>query len=62
MKKLLSLFLSLALLVTFAFAEYRFIMHNIQPYIAEEAENGAIVYLVLFGFPDTYYAENLWNE
>ena len=57
--KILSVLLSLVLLLSFSFAEYRFIMNNIQPYIHED---GRTVYLVLFGVCDTYYSETLYIE
>lgn len=47
--------ITLALIViSFMFAEYRFIMHNIRPYIGMNNT----VYLDIFGYTDEYYAEN----
>ena len=45
------------LIVSFMFAEYRFIMHNIRPYLGENNT----VYLEIFEQVDVYYAENI-NE
>ena len=56
--KFITFILALSFVFTFAFAEYRFIMRNIEPYIGENNS----VYLVLFGLADTYYAESLWND
>lgn len=45
-----------ALIITaLMFAEYRLIMHNIKPYLG----NGGTVYLEIFGYTDTYYAESI---
>lgn len=49
MKKLIALALLLALM----FAEYRYIMHNIQPSWGEDG----FLYLEVFGCVDTYYVE-----
>lgn len=40
------------------FAEYRFIMHNIRPYLGENNT----VYLEFFGHTDKYYAERIESE
>ena len=40
------------------FAEYRFIMHNIRPYLRENNT----VYLEVFGQVDEYYAEEIKSE
>ena len=41
------------LITSLMFAEYRFIMHNIRPYL----EENNTVYLEIFGQVDEYYAE-----
>lgn len=41
--------------LTLMFAEYRFIMHNINPYIGENNT----VYLEIFEQVDEYYAEDM---
>lgn len=55
----LLLILSLAFtFLTLMFAEYRFIMHNIRPYLGENNT----VYLEVFGQIDEYYAERIESE
>lgn len=55
----LLLVLSLALaFLTLMFAEYRFIMHNIKPYIGENNT----VYLEIFEQVDEYHAEEIKSE
>lgn len=54
MKRLLTFAAAIALLFALMFAEYRVIMHNIQPYV-----QGNTVYLEIFGYQDTYYAEDI---
>ena len=54
--KTITKIIALALIiVSFMFAEYRFIMHNIRPYLGENNT----VYLEIFEFTDEYYAENM---
>ena len=43
------------IVISFMFAEYRFIMHNIRPYLGMNNT----VYLDIFGYTDEYYAENI---
>lgn len=45
----------LLIVTSLMFAEYRFIMHNICPYLGERGT----VYLEIFGQVDTYYAEEI---
>lgn len=47
--------LSALIIAALMFAEYRFIMHNIRPYLGD----GGTVYLEMFGHTDTYYAESI---
>ena len=44
--------------LTLMFAEYRFIMHNIHPYLGKNNT----VYLEVFGQVDEYYAERIESE
>lgn len=53
MKRFLISAAGIVLLFALVFAEYRIIMHNIRPYLGQ----GNTVYLDLFGYTDTYYAE-----
>ena len=53
MKRLLITATAIVLLFGLVFAEYRIIMHNVRPYLGQ----GNTVYLDLFGYTDTYYAE-----
>ena len=51
MKKLIALILSIVLLTTIMFAEYRYIMTNLHPYKG----NSNIIYIEIFGQVDEYY-------
>lgn len=52
-KKIIKIIAGLLVVFSLMFAEYRFIMHNIHPYLGENNT----VYLEIFGQVDTYYAE-----
>lgn len=52
--KIIGIILSVIFIATFMFAEYRFIMCNIRPYLGERNT----VYLEVFGRVDEYYAEH----
>lgn len=54
-KKIITIIIGIFLVVSLMFAEYRFIMHNIRPYLGERNT----VYLDMFGYIDEYYAENI---
>ena len=54
MKKFVKFFIVLLVLVTLMFAEYRYIMTNIKPYVG--ANN--TVYLEVFGQVDKYCADS----
>lgn len=54
-KKITKIIIGISIILSLMFAEYRFIMHNINPYFGE---NNA-VYLEIFGQVDEYYAENI---
>lgn len=43
------------LIMSLMFAEYRFIMHNIRPYLGERNT----VYIEMFGRMEEYYADNI---
>lgn len=53
MKK--KIIISILFILFLMFVEYRFIMHNIRPYLGERNT----VYLEIFGYTDEYYAENI---
>lgn len=53
-KRIIKIVAGLLIIVSLMFAEYRFIMHNIHPYLGERNT----VYLEMFGYIDEYYAEN----
>ena len=55
MKKIIIVLFILAILM---FAEYRFIMTNLEPYYAEDG----FLYIEFMGQVDTYYAEPLFME
>jgi hypothetical protein len=55
MKKSIKIIVGIFLLVSLMFAEYRFIMFNIRPYLGERNT----VYLEVFGRTDEYYAEHI---
>lgn len=50
MKKII---IGILIILSFMFAEYRYIMHNIKPYLGENNT----IYLEIFGQVDEYYAE-----
>ena len=52
--KVVKIIIGILLVASLMFAEYRFIMHNIRPYLGERNT----VYLEMFGYIDEYYAEN----
>ena len=54
-KKITLVAIGIFLILSLMFIEYRFIMHNIIPYRGE----GGTVYLEIFGYTDTYYADNI---
>ena len=54
-KKILTITIGALLLAGIMFAEYRYIMCNIKPYVGK----GNDVYLEIFGQVDEYYAENI---
>lgn len=56
MKKFILVILAICVLM---FAEYRYIMLNIKPYIGYTDNNGGVVYLEIFGQVDEYYAETI---
>lgn len=55
MKKLTIALTIILALAVFAFAEYRYIMHNLQPYYAD-----GYVFIDFMGQTDMYYAEQLF--
>lgn len=52
MKKFIKILLAVLIICVLMFAEYRYIMVNIKPYI-----NGNTVYLEIFGQVDEYYID-----
>lgn len=54
-KKIVKIVIGILFLVSLMFAEYRYIMHNICPYLGERGT----VYLEIFGHTDEYYAEHI---
>ena len=57
-RKLIFILAGVLLIASVMFAEYRYIMHNVRPYIAENNT----VYLEVFGQVDEYYAEHAERE
>jgi hypothetical protein len=55
MKRIIKCTVAIIILLCIMFLEYRFIMHNICPYLGENNT----VYLEIFNQVDTYYAENM---
>jgi hypothetical protein len=53
--KIFNIIIGILILLTLMFGEYRFIMHNICPYLGENNT----VYLEIFEQVDTYYAESI---
>lgn len=51
MKKIITVILSIVLLASIMFVEYRYIMANIKPYKGKDN----IIYVEIFGQVDTYY-------
>lgn len=51
MKKIITVVLSIVLLASIMFVEYRYIMTNIKPYKGKDN----IIYVEIFGQVDTYY-------
>ena len=56
-KIITTIIITIFIVLSMMFAEYRFIMNNIRPYLGERNT----VYLEMFGYIDEYYAEN-YNE
>jgi hypothetical protein len=54
-RKITGIISVILIIISLAYAEYRFIMHHINPYIGENNT----VYLEIFGQMDEYYAENI---
>lgn len=55
MNKLIKVVIAVFIVLVLMFAEYRFIMHNIRPYLG----NNNTVYLEFYGMIDEYYAEGV---
>jgi hypothetical protein len=53
--KIFNIIIGIIIILTLMFGEYRFIMHNIRPYLGENNT----VYLEIFNQVDTYYAESI---
>lgn len=53
MNKLIKVVIAVFIVLVLMFAEYRFIMHNIRPYLG----NNNTVYLEFYGMIDEYYAD-----
>lgn len=56
MKKLVAALVVVVALAGLMFAEYRYIMCNLQPYYAEDG----FLYIEFMGQADTYYAEPIF--
>ena len=56
MKKFCMMLVLSLFILSAMFVEYRFIMHNIKPYV----DNNGALYLEVFGFVDEYYAESIY--
>lgn len=54
-KKIIKIISGILILISLMFAEYRYIMVNIHPYIGKNNT----VYLEIFERTDEYYAENI---
>lgn len=54
-KKIVKIISGILIIISLMFAEYRYIMVNIHPYIGENNT----VYLEIFERTDEYYAENI---
>lgn len=57
-KKVIKIIFAVIFLISLMFAEYRYIMLNICPYLGENNT----VYLEIFNNIDTYYAENIEGQ
>ena len=55
--KIFNIIIAIIIILTLMFGEYRFIMHNIHPYLGENNT----VYLEIFEQVDTYYAEDIYD-
>jgi len=53
--KVIKVIIGILIIFSLMFAEYRFIMWNLRPYIA----NDNLVYIELFGQYEEYYAERI---
>lgn len=51
--KIIKIIAGILIIISLMFAEYRFIMHNINPY----TDDNGTLYLEVFGMVDTYYTE-----
>lgn len=56
--KIFNIIIGIIILLTLMFGEYRYIMHNICPYIGENDT----VYLEIFEQTDEYYAEDYYGK
>ena len=54
-RKIVGIIVGILCIASLMFAEYRFIMYNIRPYLGENNT----VYLEVFGQTDEYYAERI---
>jgi hypothetical protein len=54
-KKIIGIIIGILFIISLMFAEYRYIMCNIHPYLGERNT----VYLEIFGQIDEYYAERI---
>lgn len=54
---IMAIIFGIMFITTLMFAEYRYIMHNICPYLGENNT----VYIEIFGQTDEYYAEQIEN-
>lgn len=54
-RKITNVIIGIMIILSLMFAEYRYIMHNINPYIGENN----VVYLEVFGQIDEYSAEHM---
>ena len=58
MKRLAVILTAILMLAVLMFAEYRYIMHNIKPYYAEDG----FLCIEFMGQTDAYYAEPIFVE
>ena len=54
-KRIIGIVIGILVITSLMFAEYRYIMHNVRPYLGENNT----VYLEIFGQIDEYYAEQM---